>query len=244
MNNSELSLKEAINQASPLYMLPKDPVLDDVLIPALKNSLSLNMMFGYFSSGSFSEIAPGLATFLKNSDGILQLVICPVVTEDDYHLFSQNQNELAKKIQRILIDDIPNEDLIANHTLECLAWLIYQKRLIIKIALMKNGGIYHTKCWLFEDKQNSAALHGSSNATLSGLTKNKEQLTLSRDWIGGEDAITINLRLRREFEDIWSLKDQALNVFDLSEAVGKNILMKFNQLISNLVMKLKQKNYI
>ena len=246
MNNSELSLKEAINQASPLYMLPKDPVLDDVLIPALKNSLSLNMMFGYFSSGSFSEIAPGLATFLKNSDGILQLVICPVVTEDDYHLFSQNQNELSKKIQRILIDDIPNEDLIANHTLECLAWLIYQKRLIIKIALMKNGGIYHTKCWLFEDKQNSAALHGSSNATVSGLTKNKEQLTLSRDWIGGEDAITINMRLRREFEDIWSLKDQALNVFDLSEAVGKNILMKFKleQMPNEQTFKLLQKEIL
>ena len=78
---------------------------------------------------------------------------------------------------------------------------------------MKNGGMYHTKCWLFRDKHNSAALHGSSNATISGLTKNKEQLTLSRDWKGGEDAVSINMSLRQEFEDIWSLKDHDLQVF-------------------------------
>jgi superfamily II DNA or RNA helicase/HKD family nuclease len=226
-NYSELSLKGAIDQANPLYMLPRDPVLDDVLIPALKNSLSLNMMFGYFTSGSFSEIAPGLATFLKNSDGILQLVICPVITEDDYNLIALNQNELANKAKQIIIDDIPNEDQISKHALECLAWLIYKERLIIKIALMKNGGMYHTKCWLFRDKHNSAALHGSSNATISGLTKNKEQLTLSRDWTGGEDAFSINQRLHQEFDNIWSLKDQSLLVFDLSEAVSENIIMKF-----------------
>ena len=226
-NYSELSLKEAIDQANPLYMLPRDPVLDDVLIPALKNSLSLNMMFGYFTSGSFSEIAPGLATFLKNSDGILQLVICPVITEDDYNLIALSQNELANKAKQIIIDDIPDEDQISKHALECLAWLIYKKRLIIKIALMKNGGMYHTKCWLFRDKHNSAALHGSSNATISGLTKNKEQLTLSRDWTGGEDAFSINQRLHQEFDNIWSLKDQSLLVFDLSEAVSENIIMKF-----------------
>ncbi|SVD48497.1 uncharacterized protein METZ01_LOCUS401351, partial [marine metagenome] len=178
-NYSELSLKEAIDQANPLYMLPKDPVLDEVLIPALKNSLSLNMMFGYFSSGSFSEIAPGLATFLKNSEGILQLVICPVLTETDYHLISLSQNDLANLSQKILIDEIPSEDQIVNHTLECLAWLIFQKRLIIKIALMKDEGTFHPKCWLFGDKNNFAALHGSSNVTTRGLTKNKEQLTLS-----------------------------------------------------------------
>ena len=226
-NYSELSLKEAIDQARSIYILPKEPVLDDVLIPALKNSLSLDMMFGYFSSGSFSEIAPGLATFLKNSEGILQMVICPVLTEADYQVISLNQNDLANISQRILIDDIPNEDQIAKHTLECLAWLIFQKRLIIKIALMKDEGRFHSKCWLFGDKDNFAALHGSSNATTSGLTKNREQLTLSRDWTGGEDATSNIDRLRREFEDIWSQKDEDLHVFELSDAVKKNILMKF-----------------
>ena len=130
-NYSELSLKEAIDQARSIYILPKEPVLDDVLIPALKNSLSLDMMFGYFSSGSFSEIAPGLATFLKNSDGILQLVICPVLTEDDYNIISLNHNELANYSQKILIDEIPDEDQIAKYTLECIAWLISRKRLKI-----------------------------------------------------------------------------------------------------------------
>ena len=137
MNNSELSLKEAINQASPLYMLPEEPVLEEVLIPATKNSLCLDIMVGYFSSGSFSEIAPGLATFLKNSDGILQLVICPVLTEDDYNIISLNHNELANYSQKILIDEIPDEDQIANYTLECIAWLISRKRLKMKIAIKK-----------------------------------------------------------------------------------------------------------
>ena len=227
-NLPEISLKNALDLASPLYILPEEPVIEDVLIPATKNSLYLDMMFGYFTSGSFSEIAPGLATFLKNSDGTLQLIICPVVTEDDYNIFSLNHNELANFAQKILVDEIPDEDQIANHTLECLAWLISKNRLKIKIALRKNiKGHFHTKSWLFHDDNNLAVLHGSSNATTNGLTANTEQLTLSRDWKGGTDATVICEKLKTKFDNIWSKQDQGHQVFELSEAVEKNILSKF-----------------
>ena len=66
------SLMTALGDAHPLYVLPKDPVTEEVLLPALRATKSLDVMMGYFSSSSLSEIAPGLATFLRNAQAPLR----------------------------------------------------------------------------------------------------------------------------------------------------------------------------
>ena len=220
-----LSLKGALADARPLYMLPKDPVTQEVLVPALKAARTLRVMMGYFSSSSFVAIAPGLATFLRNTNAPLHLIISPFLTMEDFDALTQGEDRLSHLAQRILIDEIPDEDALTRHTLECLAWLITQGRLLLKVAVMR-GALFHPKVWLFEDSVNRAALHGSTNLTKKGLSRNREQLTLSRDWKGEEAEFHVQ-RLSREFKDLWSGGDEDCIVLPLPEAISKKVIARY-----------------
>ena len=225
ISTSSLTLKAAISNAQPLYFLPKDPVIQEVLIPALRVSRSVDLMMGYFSSGSFAEIAPGLATFLKNSNAPMRIVVSPFLTGGDFDALTKSDEELRCLAERIFIEDVPDQDVIVQHTLECLAWLLTQGRLIIKVAVMREA-LFHPKVWLFEDGERRAALHGSTNLTKTGLSKNREQLTLSRDWKGDEAVFHIE-RLRQEFKTLWNGGDEDCAVVPLSDAVKRKIVTRY-----------------
>ena len=224
-NESSLSLKAVISNAHPLYFLPKDPVIQEVLIPALQAGRSVDLMMGYFSSGSFAEIAPGLATFLRNSNAPMRMVVSPFLTENDFEALTKSDEELRHLAERLFIQDIPDQDVIVHHTLECLAWLITQGRLIIKVAVMREA-LFHPKVWLFEDSESRAALHGSTNFTKTGLSKNREQLTLSRDWKGDEAIFHVE-RLRQEFKTLWDGGDEDCAVVPLPDAVKRRIVTRY-----------------
>ena len=218
-------LKSALSDAHPLYVLPKDPIREQVLLPALKSTGSLDMMMGYFSSSSFAEIASGLATFLRNSQSPLRMVVSPFLTSDDFDVLARDEDRLLHLARQILIDDVPDKDILVRHTLECLAWLITQQRLVLKFAVMREA-LFHPKVWLFQDKANRAALHGSTNLTKTGLSRNREQLTLSRDWKGDEAVYHIE-RLRREFDDLWTGGDDDCYVLPLPEAVARKVIERY-----------------
>lgn len=219
------SLQAAIADAHPLYVLPKDSVTEEVLIPALKSTKSLDVMMGYFSSASFAEIAPGLATFLRSTRAPMRMIISPFVTDDDFAVLTEDRGRFERLAKRILIDNVPHEDAIVRHTLECLAWLISAGRLILKIAVIRKA-LFHPKVWLFDDGRSHVALHGSTNLTETGLSRNREQLTLSRDW-KGEEAVFHNQRLRQEFGDLWSGRDEYCRTLPLTEAISRNVIERY-----------------
>ena len=224
-STGSLDLQAALTDAHPLYVLPTDDVTAEVLVPALRSSASLDVMIGYFASSSFAEIAPGLATFLRNTESPLRMVVSPFVTTEDYGVLTDNGPEQASFLRRILIDDVPDEDTIVRHTLACLSWLIARGRLLLKVAVMRDA-LFHPKVWLFDDRANRAALHGSTNLTRAGLARNREQLTLSRNWKGEESTFHIN-RLRREFDDLWSGGDDDCCVLPLPDAVKKDVIATY-----------------
>ena len=163
--------------------------------------------------------------FLRNSSAPMRMVVSPFLTEDDFDALAKSDEELHNLAERILIEDVPDQDVIVRHTLECLAWLITQGRLIIKVAVMRDA-LFHPKVWLFEDGESRAALHGSTNLTKTGLSKNREQLTLSRDWKGDEAVFHVE-RLRQEFKTLWDGGDEDCAVVPLSDAVKRRIVTRY-----------------
>lgn len=224
-SSASQTLKAALDTARPLYVLPTDPVTEEALIPALKATRSLDMMMGYFASSSLAEIAPGLAHFLRNEVAPLRLVVSPFLTSGDFDTLTQDHEALSAFAGRILIDDVPDEDLLVRHTLECLAWLITQERLILQVAVMRDA-LFHPKVWLFDDGTYRAALHGSSNLTGRALTRNREQLTLSRAWKGEEATFHVE-RLRQEFDELWGGGDADCRVLSLPDAVKQKIVKDY-----------------
>ena len=224
-NGGISDLKEALADAQPLYVLPKDPVTAAVLVPALEATKSLRVMMGYFSSSSFAEIAPGLATFLRNTEAPLEMVISPFVTDRDFETLTRDEEALTRYAQTIFLADVPDEEALTRHTLECLAWLIAQGRLLLKVAVMREA-LFHPKVWLFDDAVHRVALHGSTNFTMSGLSRNREQLTLSRGW-KGEEAVFHIERLYQEFADLWSGGDEDCLVLPLPDAIARKVIERY-----------------
>ena len=67
----------------PLYMLPDDPLAEEVLIPGFQIADQVDCMAGFFSSEVLVSLAPGLATFINRSQGSFRLIISPFLRDDD-----------------------------------------------------------------------------------------------------------------------------------------------------------------
>ena len=73
-------------------------------------------------------------------------------------------------------------------TLRCLSYLIGVGRLEIRVALLRDA-IFHPQVWLICDDIDTIAVHGSSNLTVSGLSRNFEQVSVTRSWTDENIAV-------------------------------------------------------
>ena len=219
------ALKFALRDAEPLYLLPKDDVAESVLSPALEACERADLMVGFFSSHALAEIAPGLASFLRQSQQSLRLIVSPFLTEEDQAALREGQLTAASLAKRSLDSSIPDANALAHHTLKCLAWLIAEGRLEFKIALMRDA-LFHPKVWLFHADSELAALHGSANLTAAGLGRNREQLSLSRSWHSHEGQLVCQ-RLQDEFEMLWGGGDDTCITLDLPRAFRDRLLRDY-----------------
>ncbi|RFP86251.1 hypothetical protein DZK27_15035 [Rhodobacteraceae bacterium 63075] len=188
-------------------------------------SNNVDIMMGFFSSRSFSEIAPGLAAFLSQSTESIRLIVSPYISEDDQKALREGLLDASKFVSSSLERMMPDAEELADHTLKCLAWLIANGRLSMKIALMRDA-LFHSKVWMFDDGVDRAALHGSANMTGKGLKGNREQLSLARNWIN-EEADETCKELQSEFDLLWSGADSDCIVIDLPHAIEKKIVQDF-----------------
>lgn len=212
-----------LEAASPMFFLPKDDLLP-TLVPAIGETKSLDCMMGFFASSSFAEIAPGLASFLRRSDRPMRLIMSPFVTPGDREALELGA-DAGKLVEGRLTETLPDADELAAHTLSCLAWLVRQGRLEIKIALLRDG-LFHPKVWLLDFGGHRAAFHGSSNLTGAALSRNKEQIALARGWMDDVQDAT-ERRIRTEFQDIWDGDDPDVVVVPLPRAVEERLLKEY-----------------
>jgi phosphatidylserine/phosphatidylglycerophosphate/cardiolipin synthase-like enzyme len=156
----------------------------------------------------------------------LRLVICPVLRAEDREAIAAGFKSAEEVIREFLASGLTVEDGLAHHTLRCLAYLISVGRVEIKIALLRDA-IFHPKVWLISDATDTIAVHGSSNLTLSGLSKNFEQVSVTRSWTDESGGIVVE-KLTAEFEAIWSRRSLECEVFDFPEAVARNLVREYS----------------
>ena len=206
----------------PLYVLPDDPLAEDVLIPCFRAAASVDSMVGFFSSNALATLAPGLATFFNSSQEHLRLIICPILSESDTAAIRDGVITAAVAADGALSEIIITEDAIVEHTLRCLTWLIRRGRIQIRVALMRSA-LFHPKVWLFQHYSDVVAVHGSSNMTYAGFTRNVEQLAVSKSW-EDENQRYVTERLRAEFLTLWDNTKADCQVVPISEALRDRLL--------------------
>ena len=223
------SALESLSQVRPLYMLPADPLVEEVLIPSFQSASSVSCMVGFFSSTILAELAPGLATFVNSSEGTFRLIVCPILSEEDRRAIESGFAQPSDLAQKVLENLLITEDRIQEHTLDCLTWLLRAGRIEIKVALMRDA-LFHPKVWLFRDQDEVVAVHGSSNLTLSGIRKNVEQIAVSKSWEDSNQRY-ITQKLTDQFSALWEDSDDNCIVVDIPSAIRER-LFKTHKTIS------------
>ena len=215
-------LAAALRHALPIYEIPEDDLVGEVLIPAIKASDDIRIAAGFFSSQCLAQIAPGLADFLRRDSGSLHLLISPAVDATDLAAMERGirspEQVIEAALDRLLEEAALSEHALVHHTLDCLSYLIATGRLRIRFALMKSG-MYHKKQWLIRDDSEWAAIHGSGNATARGLLVNGEQMTVDRPWRDGPVASERVAKLLSGWEKQWNNESPYVLAVELNDGL-------------------------
>ena len=179
---------------------------------ALCNATQFDIKLGFFSSSAINVLSDGFATFLYNG-GRMRMVINDVLSIDDQQAIVLGEKDFfvpyfdlqdIKEVKRTLSER-------DKHFFECLAWLIKNERLEIKIVVPKVGsGVAHSKCGLFSDGLNRVAFDGSCNFSRTALIENLESLTAFCDWDGQGDVCKIE-DIAEDFERTFSGNDDSVD---------------------------------
>lgn len=187
-------------------------------LDGLASSTSFQLLLGYFSSAAINLLSVGFASFISRG-GRMKMVINHLLSERDKEAI-EKAGELAGHKVLDLSDIVALEkalDEYGSHFFECLAYLISEKRIQIKIIKPKGGkGISHYKSGVFSDGQDSVAYKASCNFTLHGLSENLEELEAFLSWENGRSNKLIR-KLDDTIDDYFSEKDENVEYIDASE---------------------------
>lgn len=209
----------------------------------LCNSKRFDLLLGYFSSAAINVLSLGFASFLYNG-GTVRMVVNNILSQEDKDAIKAGREG---DIQNTLIDlsDIKQLkrtlDDYGKHFFDCLAWLIANDKIQIKIIKPKSGrGIAHYKSGAFTDGTDTVGFKASCNFTAFGLLENLEELDGFLSWENSRSSKMIN-RQNKDFESIFSGNSDIvdyLEVDDISVAIKKEfgnsslneLLIKENEL--------------
>ena len=137
----------------------------------LCNSTRFDLMLGFFGSSAIRILASGFAVFLYNGGKVRMIINNLLSPQDKQTIIAGQNNAILDVFDLTDISSIQNNlSDEGHHFFECLAWLISNKRIEIKIVQPKDhNGIAHTKFGLFTDANNKVSFEGSCNFTRAAL---------------------------------------------------------------------------
>ena len=203
----------------------------------LCNATRFDLKLGFFSTSAINVLSDGFAAFLYNG-GRMRLIINDVLSQQDKDILNKAGDSRAI-IPAISLNDIAKlkETLSerGRHFFDCIAWLIRNNRIEIKIVTPKDSnGISHTKCGLFADATNKVAFDGSCNFSRTALIENVESITAFCDWDSPSDKFRIE-DVEEDFLRTFNGEDNSVEYLDAS-AIRTSITSTFpDKTIKNLL---------
>ncbi|WP_083981792.1 DEAD/DEAH box helicase family protein [Arsukibacterium ikkense] len=221
MTQKELA-KSELDFLHPVYFPNELDIVSEVFIPVARHSNHFECLSGYFSSNVISELAEPLAYFFQNPQAKGKFLISPNLNDVDREALLEAYSD-DKSILNFLMDkqDV-TRDRIIGATLNVLKFLIVSRRLDIRVVLMVEG-MMHAKIWLFHTQVGCVAIHGSGNATKSGLMTNFEQLIFTREWESKSSKTIIQSFISR-FNSFWDGKRADSYTLKLNDKTISEIL--------------------
>lgn len=218
----------------------KDNLLDNFLIPGLKESVVYKRSVGFFSSSVFEIMDTGLAKFIENG-GSIQIICSPQLSEKDIDAIRLGYELKNAAVKRVVIEDLENcLNQISDENIKTLIELIRKDRLNIMVVDVNDQmGIYHDKIGILKDLQGNKVLFvGSPNESRSAYCGNYEKIRVAVSWIESD-----NLRIQddeEEFDSIWNGTHDYISRTDYTCLIGKHLSSILNRRSSNEVVEHKK----
>ena len=95
----------SLSAVQPIYFLPEDNLLGEVIVPCLQIATDYDCMTGFFHSAILREMAPGLADFIERRGSKMRLLTSPYLTKEDQEAIrngiSTASQILARRIEEL-----------------------------------------------------------------------------------------------------------------------------------------------
>jgi superfamily II DNA or RNA helicase len=188
-------------------------------LEGLSNSTEFQLLLGYFSSAAINLLSVGFATFISRG-GKMKMVINHLLSEKDKEAIQKaEKNDGTNKIFDLtdIVSLGKTLDDYDKHFFECLAYMIAEKRIEVKVIKPKNSeGIVHYKEGVFFDGNDYVGYTGSCNFTLFGLSENREKLNAFLSWENGRSNKLIKKQLRI-IDDYFNERDDEVDYLSSNE---------------------------
>ena len=178
----------------------------EFFLNALINSNKFDLLLGYFSSSAINVLSLGFATFLYNG-GQLRMIANNILSKEDKNAFVLAEENPADSFLLDLSDIKKLKESLdeyERHFFDCLAWLIANKRIQLKIIRPKDGqGIAHYKNGVFYDDKDYVGFSATCNFTAYGLLENLERLEVYLSWENSRSSKFVK-GINEDFNNIFS----------------------------------------
>jgi len=229
MNLREISIKKA-------YDSDIDNVLLDFYVPALLASARYSRLSGFFSSTSLAVAAKGISGLIRNG-GTVRLVTGARFREEDIGAIREAYENPQNLLEKQMLGELDRlEDEFVKDHVRALGWMVANKRLKIKIAIVfgeddfpldskdvEKQGIFHQKVGILKDlEDNQLSFSGSDNESAHGWQNNVEEFKVFRGWIE-EEKEYLNADLLK-FDRFWQGEAKRTKIVDMPEAIEEKLI--------------------
>jgi SNF2 domain-containing protein/helicase-like protein len=171
-----------------------DDRLNNFFVPVLSESVSYDRVTGYFRSTSLRHIARGLSRMLANG-GRMRLIAGAEFPDEDIRAIEEGEPLADVLARTLLADPLEATDIVAEHRLETLAWLVREGLLEIKIGVPTDHlgrpirrhqtvAYFHAKYGVFTDEEGDrVTFEGSNNESDAGHALNYETFSVAASWL-------------------------------------------------------------
>lgn len=217
MNYREMDIKHSYKSRG------NENIADSFLNPVLAYTKEYKRSVGFFSSGVFDTIMPGIIKLARNH-GYIKLIASPKLSDEDATVITLGYEQRQNYIIDAFSKDFEKElDLLEDEKLQILFDLVRKKILDIKIAITDQCGIYHDKLGIMQDFDgNKIVFYGSPNSSYKGYRSNYEKIRISKGWEPGSKEIVDEEN--EEFDSLWNNTNEFVEVYEYQKVAEKKLI--------------------
>ena len=220
----------------PFYDSRQDDIINMFYVPALSSSKQYLRLSGFFSSTSLALASKGISRLIQNN-GEMKIVTSPKLSKVDVDAIIDGHKKMEEVVESNMIKELEifENEIIRDHV-RALAWMVANKKLEIKLAIVESSdripldyqtatikGIFHQKVGIFKDKEkNMISFSGSINETATGWMENVEEFKVFRGWERGE--IPYLLADMEKFKKYWFGNDNTVKMVTVPKAVEEKLI--------------------